>query len=394
MHMIQYRTRRGCVSGFMRQAARRRSAAHGSGRCFGPKPVQALVAVNLRRATETPGFAPGEVLRCVKQPCRLSTKEYPSPRCEAPIYTGSDHPQRRRPPERRVRWTAVQITRRSQQKFADFAAAWGTLRTIENVYEAHGFSLPVDFELPSGGQRRAICAAMEQQLDATDPVIGQRLMRVYVDAIDDWGREGVFSPHGLGDPFNAEARAMIRALQRDGVPLDDDAKLTLGQSPPALALDRFGRLDEPRALVQHMERIEAGIAKDPAAAIGSAKELVESACKFVLADYGVEYDERRTDLVELYKLVASELKLTREAVPQSTKGSRASHKVLQNLTTVVQSLAELRNELGLGHGRTTPSPALSRHARLAANAARTVVEFLLETWHVRRDAEPNRSSSV
>lgn len=281
----------------------------------------------------------------------------------------------------------MHLTRRTQQKFADFAAAWGTLRTIENVYEAHGFGLAIDFQLPSGGQRRATCAAAEARLNLADPSVARRLMRVYVDAIDDWGHDGVFTPHGSGDPFNNEARALIRALQRDGVPLDDDAKLTLSEPSPVLALDRFGRLDEPGALIQHLERIEAGIAKDPAAAIGSAKELVESVCKFVLTDYGVEYDERRTDLVELYKLVANELKLTREAVPQSSKGSRASHKVLQNLTTVVQSLAELRNELGIGHGRTAPSPALSRHARLAANAARTVVEFVLETWHVRRDAE-------
>ena len=71
-------------------------------------------------------------------------------------------------------------------------------------------------------------------------------------------------------------------------------------------------------------------------------------------------------------------------MPSSAKGSAASQRVLQNLSSAVQGLAELRNELGLGHGRTTPSPALARHARLAANAARTVVEFVLETWHERK----------
>ncbi len=189
-----------------------------------------------------------------------------------------------------------------------------------------------------------------------------------------------------------EARALVRALQRDGVPVDDDGNLVLGAAPPVLPLERFDRLAEPRVLLQHLERIDAWIAQDPAAAIGSAKELVESTCKFVLRDYNVTYDERRTDLVELYKLVAEQLKLTREAVPESAKRSRASHKVLQNLTTAVQSLAELRNELGIGHGRTAPSPALARHARLAANASRTVVEFLLETWHARRETERSAAS--
>ena len=101
-------------------------------------------------------------------------------------------------------------------------------------------------------------------------------------------------------------------------------------------------------------------------------------------DYGVAYDERSASLTDLYKLVASELGLTRDSVPTSVKGSQASHRILQNLSTAVQNLAELRNELGLGHGRTTSSPALARHARLAANASRTVVDFTLATWHERR----------
>jgi hypothetical protein len=68
----------------------------------------------------------------------------------------------------------------------------------------------------------------------------------------------------------------------------------------------------------------------------------------------------------------------------SAKGSATAQRILQNMATAVQSLAELRNELGLGQGRPAPSPALARHARLAANSARAVVEFVLETWHERK----------
>jgi hypothetical protein len=285
---------------------------------------------------------------------------------------------------------AVELSRRSRQKFADLAAGSGTIRSIEDVYAAHGFDLPNDFKPPEAGQRRAVCAAAETGVDAADPAVAQRLLRVYLDGVEDWGRRKDLwgLPDENADPLLEDARALVRALHQDGAPVDDDGKLVFGSAPPVLPVERFDRLDEPRVLLQHLERIDAGIQKDPAAAIGAAKELVESTCRFILDDYGVTYDERTASLTDLYKLTATELRLTREAVPESAKGSRASHRVLQNLTTAVQSLAELRNELGLGHGRTTPSPALARHARLAANSARAVVEFLLETWHSRRDAEP------
>lgn len=103
----------------------------------------------------------------------------------------------------------------------------------------------------------------------------------------------------------------------------------------------------------------------------------------MLDDYHVSYN-KHDDMLGLYKKAAQALKINREAVPDSAKGSKAAQRVLQNLATAVQSLTELRNELGLGHGKTTPSPALERHARLAFNASRTVVEFVLQTWHERR----------
>jgi hypothetical protein len=105
-----------------------------------------------------------------------------------------------------------------------------------------------------------------------------------------------------------------------------------------------------------------------------------------LEDYGQMYSDS-DEVLDLYKVVARVLQISAESVPTSAKGSQSAQRALKALVAIVQSLAELRNALGLGHGRQRRSPALARHARLAATAARGVTEFVLETWHVRRERE-------
>ena len=84
-----------------------------------------------------------------------------------------------------------------------------------------------------------------------------------------------------------------------------------------------------------------------------------------------------------YRKVADLLELKAESVPGNAKGSEASQQVLRTLVTTVQSLAELRNELGICHGQSIRSVALARHARLALNATVTIAEFVLDTWQSR-----------
>lgn len=149
-----------------------------------------------------------------------------------------------------------------------------------------------------------------------------------------------------------------------------------------LLLNRRSLLGDPQVLQEHLRRIEREVDTDPAGAIGACKELVESLCKLILEHGGRNY-ATGDDLMKLYKNMAQHLQLNAEAVPDDAKGSAAAQGVLRAMVSTVQRLAELRNELGRGHGRAKTSSLQSRHGRLALNSTIAIAEFLLETWYER-----------
>jgi hypothetical protein len=151
---------------------------------------------------------------------------------------------------------------------------------------------------------------------------------------------------------------------------------------PELRLRERELLTDPVVLEEHLVRIRDSLGSDPAAAISSSKNLVESLFRIILDSSDVAYG-RRDDIPQLDRHVADLLELKADSVPQSAKGSESAQQILRTLVTTIQSLAELRNELGIGHGQSTRSVALARHARLALNATVTVAEFVLDTWHAR-----------
>ncbi|MDP8930086.1 MAG: abortive infection family protein [Actinomycetota bacterium] len=136
-------------------------------------------------------------------------------------------------------------------------------------------------------------------------------------------------------------------------------------------------------LQKEIERLENAVDRDPALAIGTAKELVETCCKSILSKRGVEVS-RKADLPELTKLVAKELKLVSEGISEEAKGSETIRLILRNLAALTQYLAELRGLYGSGHGRDGNHRGLeSRHARLAVGAAVAFIDFITETHHQR-----------
>ncbi|RAI35906.1 hypothetical protein CH340_04660 [Rhodoplanes serenus] len=138
---------------------------------------------------------------------------------------------------------------------------------------------------------------------------------------------------------------------------------------------------------KEIERLEHAVERDPALAIGTAKELVETCWKSILTKRGVPIT-KGMDLPDLTKLLAKELKLVPEGITDAAKGAETIRLILRNLAALTQYLAELRGLYGSGHGRDGKHRGLEpRHARLAVGAAVAFIDFVTAT-HNRRAESP------
>jgi len=125
-------------------------------------------------------------------------------------------------------------------------------------------------------------------------------------------------------------------------------------------------------VAQQITRMEAAVVSDPSLAIGTAKELVETCCKTILTQRNVTFS-KNTDLPELVKLTSKELELTPADIPERAKASETIKRLLSNLASITQGVAELRNHYGTGHGKALGTKGLHpRHAKLAVGAASTL----------------------
>jgi hypothetical protein len=110
--------------------------------------------------------------------------------------------------------------------------------------------------------------------------------------------------------------------------------------------------------------------------------LLETVCKHVLEEAGIEYDET-ADLPKLYGLAAEQLNLS-----PSQHTEKPFKQILGGCVSVVQGLATLRNRLSDAHGtgRIAARPA-ARHAELAVDLAGTMAAFLVATWEARKSEQ-------
>lgn len=123
---------------------------------------------------------------------------------------------------------------------------------------------------------------------------------------------------------------------------------------------------------------------NPTNAIGMAKELIESCCKTILDDLGIEWS-KTDDVPQLTSKTMDVLNLLPVNVQETAQGADAIKAVLGNLRAIPSKLAEIRNPFGSGHGKSASFQGLEeRHAKLAVGSSITFVDFIWSTYENQR----------
>ena len=124
-----------------------------------------------------------------------------------------------------------------------------------------------------------------------------------------------------------------------------------------------------------MGQVEAA----PHIAIGKAKELLETTCKQVLEERGIQY-EKDLDFNQLVKKAREAVGLTPESVSEDSPAKAIAGRILGNLGQIAHGMSELRNLYGDGHGKSVSFVSLPpRYARLAVGTATAAARFIWET---------------
>lgn len=172
--------------------------------------------------------------------------------------------------------------------------------------------------------------------------------------------------------------------QMSGRPVYAPARTGTGATPALSFAHEVATRVDAEHISQQITRMEGAVETDPELAIGTAKEFVESICRTILDDWQIDHN-KKDDVPALVKKTTKALRLTPDDVADTAKAAQTIKRMLNNLGTIVQGSAELRNAYGTGHGKSKKqSQQLTpRHARLAVGAAATLAVFLWETHEAR-----------
>lgn len=141
---------------------------------------------------------------------------------------------------------------------------------------------------------------------------------------------------------------------------------------------------ENRAVIhEHLERIKQNLNIDQSSAISTCKNLLESLLKIILDENQISYNGKRDDLPKLYHQVSLFLETSPSQFPLENEVDTTNKKILGSLANIVQSIAEVRNLVGTGHGRTEAVSLNSAQTRLILNSTVSIIEFILETYEMR-----------
>jgi len=272
------------------------------------------------------------------------------------------------------------ISIKSRQVFRENMVGW-VLREISDEFDAAKIDCDLAYQPPVSGQRRTLVEQYYHTVSWTDFPHVRKVLQVFENVLDRAEKsagEVTFTPEWQ-QQRKKELEKLIHFLQKDGFQWLD-GRIVAGAGIPWLAdIKEAAAVFDAKHMADQIHRMESSVESDPSLAIGTAKELIETCCKTIMAERGKPVTGT-PDISTLTKQTLKELKLVPENVPEAARGRDIIKRLLSNLGTIGNGLAELRGLYGTGHGHDGKAVGLRpRHAKLAVGAAATLATFLFET---------------
>lgn len=270
------------------------------------------------------------------------------------------------------------ISIKTRQVFREHMVGW-VLREISDEFDAARIGCDLAYQPPVTGARRTLVEQYYYTIDWTDPRQVKKALQVFEGVLhraEQLARE----PDPLWQASRKAAfEKLTWCLQRDSFQWIGGRIVSDTDSPSLEDIKEAAEVFDAKYMLDQIRRMDSATESDPSLAIGTAKELIETCCKTILAERG-KLVPGTPDISTLTKETLKELKLVPEGVPESARGSDVIKRILSNLGTIGNGLAELRGLYGTGHGKHGKSQGLTpRHAKLAVGAAATLATFLFET---------------
>jgi len=271
------------------------------------------------------------------------------------------------------------ISKKTRYEFREYLVSW-TLRQIEIEFDAADITFDEEYIPQCSGQRRSLVEKYYHSIDWANWSDIRKVLTVYKNILlmleENSKSEYSYTARGSA---NENFNSLKRWIEKDGFQYIEGELIPIGKNQALQQLaDTASDFDAPK-LHRQIERMQDAIEDDPDLAIGTAKELIETTCKTILEERGIQF-KGNEDITKLFKMTRKSLGLVPDNIQDSAKGAEIIRRLLSNLGSIAQKLGELRNLYGTGHGKKGKSKGLSaRHARLAVGIASTLATFLFET---------------
>jgi hypothetical protein len=191
-------------------------------------------------------------------------------------------------------------------------------------------------------------------------------------------REPMWPGEEVVDPHAKRKEKLARMMEEHGLQYSKGGRIIhagIGTATRTLA-DVIKKRDWPAIHDEFNRAIESASAK-PRDAVSAASNILEAVCKEYIDSHGSKMPAK-TDLRGVWTVVREELNFNPANIADDDL-----KRILSGLASIIDGVSALRTHASTAHA---PDPKLKgynlepRHARLAINAAHSVVAFIIESW--------------